>query len=255
MSQPLFTIVIPTHNRPLLLQRAIASLTKQTYQNFFVVIVDDAGSYLPPYEVLTSIHDKYAYVICPNLKGPSQSRDLGVQMATSDFVLFLDDDDTYQPQHLEMIAKKIEAGSKNIHFTDFTIVNEERSDAGLPKQLSVQSYSIQDVSKDDIYVLNRIPNCCLVFPTSVVKAAQHDSDLQVYEDWDYLLRCLEGHALSHLDIATVNIHKCEAVNESNLRRGNRGSNLAREATEILHQRYPSPAPNIEAARKRLFEMI
>lgn len=47
MSQALFTVVVPTHNRPLLLQRAITSLANQTFQDFFLVIVDDAGSYLP----------------------------------------------------------------------------------------------------------------------------------------------------------------------------------------------------------------
>jgi glycosyltransferase involved in cell wall biosynthesis len=255
MSQALFTVVVPTHNRPLLLQRAITSLANQTFQDFFLVIVDDAGSYLPPYEALKSLQNRYAYVIYPSLKGPSQSRDLGVQMAESDFVLFLDDDDTYQPNHLEMIAKKIDRSSQKIHFTNFTIINEERNTSTTPTTISTQSYSIADVTRDDIYVLNRIPNCCLVFPSSVVKSVEHDSTLKVYEDWDYLLHCLEGHELAHLDIASVNIHKCEAVNDSNLRRGNRGSHLAREATEILHQRYKSPNSSIESARKRLFEMI
>ena len=243
-----FTIIIATHNRPVLLRRTILALATQTFKDFFVIIVDDTGSFLPPYQELKNLEDRYAYLIAPAFQGPGESRDMAVKMANSDYVLFLDDDDTYRPNHLHRIAEKIDNSATNIYFTDFTVINEERSEIAPPQFISHQSITISDATKDDIYVLNRIPNCCLVYPLKAIRTIQHDYDMKVYEDWDYLLQCLKKYDLEHLPIDSVNIHKCEPKDTNNFRRGNMNNEFIFETTAMLHQRYAAPNKRVTQAR-------
>jgi len=248
-----FTIVIATHNRPLLLQRALQSLAAQTIQDFFVIVVDDAAGFLPPYAELKQLDGRYAYLMTPSLQGPGESRDLAVKLAYSDYVMFLDDDDSYQPHHLQNIAQRIDGKEEKIYFTNFTVVNEERHPTEWPKRIATQSMSIATTKKEDIYVRNRIPNCSLIYPLRCLQGIQHDYTMTVYEDWDYLLQCLEKFELQHIDTNTVNIHKCKPTNDSNQRRGNRGSHLALEATQRVHARYPAPSAATVQARAALFQ--
>ena len=57
MVQPLFSVVIPTYNRAVLLKRALESLVNQTYKNFEVIICDD-GSTDNTKEVVDSFNGK-----------------------------------------------------------------------------------------------------------------------------------------------------------------------------------------------------
>ena len=59
----LFTIIIPTHSRPILLRRALQSLAAQTYKHFQVIIVDDDAAYVPPFESFRALEGRYTYVI------------------------------------------------------------------------------------------------------------------------------------------------------------------------------------------------
>ncbi|PUE56592.1 hypothetical protein B9Z36_09850 [Limnohabitans sp. Rim8] len=247
-----FTIVIATHKRPLLLQRALLSLTAQTYKDFFVIIVDDAASFLPPYPELKKLNGQYAYMIAPNLQGPGESRDMAVKLASSDYVMFLDDDDSYQPNHLQNIANQIQGREEKIYFTNFTVVNENRQADAWPEKISEQSMSIATAKKEEIFVRNRIPNCSLIYPLNCIQGITHDYTMTVYEDWDYLLQCLQKSELQHITTDTVNIHKCKPTDHSNLRRGNRGSHLALEATQRVHARYPAPSTAVAQARAELF---
>lgn len=247
-----FTIVIATHKRPLLLQRALLSLTAQTYKDFFVIIVDDAAAFLPPYPELKKLNGQYAYMIAPNLQGPGESRDMAVKLARSDYVMFLDDDDSYQPNHLQNIANQIQGKEEKIYFTNFTVVNENRQANAWPVKISEQSMSIATAKKEEIFVRNRIPNCSLIYPLNCIQGITHDYTMTVYEDWDYLLQCLQKSELQHITTDTVNIHKCKPTDDSNLRRGNRGSHLALEATQRVHARYPAPSTAVAQARAELF---
>jgi glycosyltransferase involved in cell wall biosynthesis len=253
MKQHRFTIVIATHKRPLLLQRALRSLVAQTFQDFFVIVVDDAADFLPPYPELKQLQERYAYLMAPSLQGPGESRDMAVKLAQSDYVLFLDDDDTYQPEHLQNVAQLIEGKTEKIYFTDFTVIDEERQPNTLPQAISEQRMSVSAADKSHLFVRNRIPNCCLVYPLAGIRGKAHDTTLLVYEDWDYLLQCLAQLELEHINTDTVNIHKCKPTSESNQRRGNQGSHLALQATLRVHARHPAPTPAVAQARFALFQ--
>lgn len=102
-----FSVIIPTYNRPLQLIRAINSVFNQTYKLFEIIVVND-GSTLNYEEAERIIHSysTITYIKQEN-SGRSVARNTGVQNANGPFVCFLDDDDYYLPNHLEVLHQEI----------------------------------------------------------------------------------------------------------------------------------------------------
>ncbi len=99
---PLVSVVVPTHNRAHTVLRAIDSILHQSYSRVEVIVVND-GSSDNTIVVLQEARDKDARVLpCNNErdKGPAGARNMGISMATGEYVAFLDDDDEYCPDKI-----------------------------------------------------------------------------------------------------------------------------------------------------------
>jgi glycosyltransferase involved in cell wall biosynthesis len=97
---PYFSVIIPTFNRPQLLQEAIASVLAQTVEDFECIVVNDGqtGVELPDDDRLRLIDKREAL-------GMAASINTGIQEARGKFLTFLDDDDSYTPQRLELAMR------------------------------------------------------------------------------------------------------------------------------------------------------
>ncbi len=99
---PKVSVVIPTHNRPALAKRAIASVLSQSYRELEVIVVDD-GMKERADAVAASFGDaRLRYVSHDKEKGGGAARNTGIAHARGDFIAFLDDDDEWMPEKLEM---------------------------------------------------------------------------------------------------------------------------------------------------------
>lgn len=111
---PKVSVIIPTYNRPALIQRAIKSVLNQTHQNFEIVIVDDSPNDETE-KVVKSFNDqRIKYIKNKERKGPSAARNQGIKASDpqSKYIAFLDDDDEYLPILLEKAVKKMEENSE-----------------------------------------------------------------------------------------------------------------------------------------------
>jgi glycosyltransferase involved in cell wall biosynthesis len=247
----LFTVIVPTHKRPELLRRTLRSLIAQTYTHFMVVVVDDAASHIPPYEELLELQGRYTYIIRSGVSGPAESRNMALALARSKYTLFLDDDDTLEPGHLQAMADVIADGTPEILFCDFQIREEDRTTSP-PSHIATRSISIADVTKDSVFVRNRIPNSCMVYRSDVVLGVRYETQMRIYEDWDFLLKCLkEPVLLTHVPINSVVIHKSGATAPENMRRGNTRDDLIVEAMLYLYKKHAAPNADTRLARQSL----
>lgn len=245
----MFTIIIPTHERPLLLTRTLQSLAAQTCQDFKVVIVSDSAGYLPPYQELTKFDQRFDYVLrCSGTPGPAASRNLGLAIADSEYILFLDDDDTYRPDHLAKLKARLLQDKPELLFCDFQIQNEDRTVFPPTLLPGGQSVSIADVTFDSVYVRNRIPNSCVAYRRDVLDGVRNETDLIIYEDWDFLLAAMHGRRLVHYATDGVVIHKSQATAPENMRRGNSRDDKIVDVMLQLYRKHP--APNMETRLTR-----
>lgn len=248
----MLTVIITTHNRPLLLRRALVSLQHQISKEFSVIVVDDSSTYIPPYETLNHFSGRYTYVLRSGISGPGASRDMGVQLAQTPYVMFLDDDDSVAPDHVKNLLQHLANKPLGIYFHDFKVLYEERQHDE-PRIIRTESISVADFVTADVYVRNRVPNSCAVYPTEYLKPLRHDADMLIYEDWDYMLQAIEGRKIEHLPIDSVNIHKSIPNAPENMRRGNSREDAVVSTTLMLYKRYPAPSLDVKLARQRFFE--
>jgi len=108
------TVVIPAYDRAHLLGRAIDSVLGQTLTPAAVIVVDD-GSVDDTKAVVQAYGDEVRYVWQLNAGGAA-ARNHGVELAETEWVAFLDSDDLWLPNHLELLAEAVEgtAGAADI---------------------------------------------------------------------------------------------------------------------------------------------
>ena len=107
MKSPLVSIIIPTHNRPELLLRAVQSAVNQTYQNTEIIVVDDIGNV--PIENLKKISDKIQYIQIPETFWMSKNRNAGILIAQGKYIAWLDDDDIWFDNYLNDLIPIMES--------------------------------------------------------------------------------------------------------------------------------------------------
>lgn len=254
MVQRMFDIIIPTHDRPDFLRRSLQSLIAQTWQDFHVIIVDDSGNYLPPYLELEQLKDRFTYVIRSGVVGPAESRNIGLCLSKAQYVIFLDDDDTLDCGHLSALARCIEMSRPELISCNFQVRFEDRQ-KNPPVVLSNEVILISGIPQDNIYVRNHIPNSCISYRKDVLVGHWYDPSMRIYEDWDFLLACMEGRTIQHLDVHSVVIHKTPTSESSNARRGNTRNDLVVEVMLNLYSKYSSPTESVFLDRNKLLSSV
>ncbi len=103
------SVIITTHNRCNLLDRAIQSVLNQTYKDFELIVVADGCTdgtdlLMKKYESEKQIR----YIQYSPAKGGNHARNKGIQNSHGEFIAFLDDDDAWLPEKLGLQVAKIE---------------------------------------------------------------------------------------------------------------------------------------------------
>ncbi len=104
MDSPLVSIVIPTHNRLTFLKEAVDSVQNQTFQNWELMVVDDASTDTT-WDWLQGIESPQIRVFRQeqNLER-SAARNLGLNASKGQLIMFLDDDDYLRPDALKSLT-------------------------------------------------------------------------------------------------------------------------------------------------------
>lgn len=105
----LFSVIIPTHNRPELTKRAVESAVAQGSHEREIIVVDDGSTDDTP-RVLESLQSQHGIEpMWKNRQGAAVARNTGAQHARGDFLIFLDSDDELLPGALERFACTIDS--------------------------------------------------------------------------------------------------------------------------------------------------
>jgi len=103
---PLVSIIIPAYNKSQLTVKTVESVLNQTYQPIEIIVVDD-GSKDDTREQLSRYADKIQYVYKEN-GGACSARNLGFKLSQGDYIGFLDCDDVYHPEKIQLSVNFLE---------------------------------------------------------------------------------------------------------------------------------------------------
>lgn len=105
-NKPFFSIVIPLYNKEKHIQKTIMSVLLQTFQDFEIIVVND-GSQDRSANIIEGLDDKRITLIHQENGGVSLARNKGIKESNADYIVFLDADDIWLPNHLESFIELI----------------------------------------------------------------------------------------------------------------------------------------------------
>ncbi|MBK4990288.1 glycosyltransferase [Pseudomonas sp. S36] len=202
--QVLFSIILTTYNRPHMLRDALNSIAGQAFTDFEVILVNDNGD---PVESLLADYDfPVTYLRQGRNRGPAAARNAALRLASGRYVVYLDDDDLYLPDHLQRLAQGLEAHPDSVVYTDAVFIQEVIT-AGQRNEVSrEQRYPHGQYSRERLLINNYIPINTFACPRALALAVgDFDETLAGLEDWDLLMRLCARSAFHHLPYETVQV--------------------------------------------------
>lgn len=190
----LVATVIPTHRRPEQLRAAVASALAQTVADQVVIVVDD-GAGLPE---LPQDPRLVAVSLSRNIGITGIVRNIGIRLTDSRFVAFVDDDNLWEPDHLE---KALAALQSPPHPTAvYTALHRVYPDGGTMDLLSVPFDRRLATRKAflDTNALVATRNRSLVF-----SRIRRPPEVLPREDWELVYRYSRRHTVAHVPHPTV----------------------------------------------------
>jgi glycosyltransferase involved in cell wall biosynthesis len=195
---PVVSVIVPTHNRPDMLRGAIASILAQSYTNFEIIVVNDAGKDVA--YVIDEINDaRIKYFRHEKNKGLAAARNTGIKNASGKYIAYLDDDDLFSPDHLETLIRHFEANTRSkIAYTDAYRAHQVLIGDTYKTVMKDVPYSF-DFDYDRILYGNFIPVLCFMHEKECIDAVGNfDEALTSHEDWDLWIRMSRRYELSHI---------------------------------------------------------
>jgi len=178
------SVVIPTYNRPEFTQKAVKSVLDQTFKDFELIVIDD-GSTDNTKEVIRKFDDKRIKYYFQFNRGPGPARNFGIQKSTAPYIAFLDSDDVWAPEKLEIQLKEMEKHSEYLlSHTEEIWYKGER----LIKPLKIHRKKAGDIFKWSLRLCSISMSTVVIKKELIDRVGLFDKDLEVCEDYDYWLR-------------------------------------------------------------------
>ena len=249
VSEPLVTIIIPTFNRPELLQDAIHSLIEQTYSHWEVIVVNDAGANVGSFVLSLDSKQRVRYIDHARNRGLSAARNTGLALARGEIVCFLDDDDRFLPDHLKTVVPELCKQGVELVYTDARYVHETVENGQRRDIAHGEPYKDIPYSRDHLLVENFIPvNTWALRRELALKAGQFDEKMTALEDWEYLLRLTALTQPHPINKTTVEVRIREDIDQHMSRRER---HRFLPLYKNVYERHPSASPEVQAGRKRM----
>ncbi len=247
VSAPFLSVIVTTHHRPQLLSRALEALRRQSFQEFEIILCADEGSEETRRVASEQLRDTDTFVSRPGTRGPAASRNLGVTRARGQYILFLDDDDSFEPAYFAALAARLQADpGPGVLYANLTVVLESRGPEGIVFR-EARRQANRNLDLRWLWVSNFLSNNSIAVATHLARRVTVDERLRSHEDWDYLLALLAITDFEHLDVFGPAVHVSANPAEHRNERAKRDRQIGLDFIAI-YRKWPAPDERIRAAR-------
>jgi glycosyltransferase involved in cell wall biosynthesis len=237
---PEVSVIIPSYNSAKYLTDAVDSVLSQTFRDFEVLIVDD-GSTDNTEGVISRYGEPVRYIRQRN-SGVAAARNRGIQESCGQYVAFLDADDTWRPEKLEMQVKALrEKPGYRACYTAFTVVSANLTPCGVTRSCWPVA-SLQDLLLRG-NVIGSI--CSVVCERSLFESTGgFDPSLSQCADWDMWVRMSTLTEFLYLDspLVTYRQHTANMSRNAPL--------LEQDSLRVLQKGFDMPLLENGLRRKR-----
>lgn len=186
---PIFSIIIPTYNRAYVLWKAIESVLAQTEPRWEIIVVND-GSTDCTLRLLEEFQDERIRTLSVSNLGPSSARNRGVKLAQAPYVAYLDSDNTWHADFLEVMHGAIrQHGDGVLWYCGQNSTIWERTGDGKWTLIAQQAEPRQQFTSQEVWRLQGADTNCIVHRREILEAVGGwDEECHWIEDWDLFLR-------------------------------------------------------------------
>ena len=114
-NEPLVSVIICSYNADETLAYALRSIDRQTYKNIEIILVDDCSD-CPQRQYVPPTARKLTYILNEKNSGPYLSRNVGLTVASGEFITFHDSDDWAHPQKIERQVSEMQRDGLLAHY-------------------------------------------------------------------------------------------------------------------------------------------
>ncbi len=123
------SVIIATYRRDVSLKRALESLINQTYETTEIIVVDDnaeAEWNKKVKDIIDEMNLLHPIIYIENEvnKGSAETRNIGIKVATGEYITFLDDDDIYLQNKIKNQVKHMIEKNSDFSITDLDLYDE-----------------------------------------------------------------------------------------------------------------------------------
>ncbi len=214
MSDPNIDIIVPNYNKANYLDECIGSVLNQTYVNWSLYIIDDCST-----DNSSNILNKYKnekkikIIKLKKNKGPSFCRNLGMRLSKAEYISFLDSDDYWTNEKLQIQILYMIKNNLNFTYTDYIPFITKNNQKVFKKETNLK----KSFRFDDFIINSSINSSTMIIAKKIIKTKKFKK-IRLLED--YLFKC---------DLLKSNIEAKKIDNSLAYYRilpGNRSSNKA-----------------------------
>ncbi len=210
MFSPKVSVIIPTYNRANILGQAIKSVLAQTYSDYELIVIDD-GSTDDTRKIIEAFSGKVLYLWQSN-KGVSSARNHGIRMSRGDYIAFLDSDDSWSHDKLDLQVKYLDSHpGVGLVFADAVL---EHENGGEFQKRSDLVYRGGSPSLKHLLLANPIPCLTVMVRRQCLdEVGLFDESLTIGEDYDLWLRVSKRCHIGHIGkvLAHYRVHSSNAL--------------------------------------------
>ena len=201
MRNPTVSVVLPAYNSEAFVRSTIESVLKQTFRDFELIVIDD-GSVDDTARIMSSYGDQLRYILKKN-GGQSSARNVGIKMARGEYIAFIDHDDIWFDNKLELQLKEM-AFSESVGMVTcgaITFTDNEELGSETPK--------VNDLGRDAVLnkllIGNFLGSCskALVKRKCFQEVGLFDESLKMAEDWDMWFRIAKCYDIRSIELPLI----------------------------------------------------
>lgn len=183
----LISIIMPTYNRGYIIEKAIQSVINQTYKNWELIVVDDASEDNTENIVKAIKDSRIVYLRNDYNCGANYSRNLGCKLAKGEFFAFLDSDNFWENEKLELQLKLLIESASNVALVYSEMELKNGDITTIIPQKKYTSYELRQILCKRNVIDN---NTVLIKRSCFEKVGGFDPNMPRLQDWELYFRIL-----------------------------------------------------------------
>ncbi len=184
---PKISVIIPVYNCKLYIERCLESLLNQTLQDLEIILVDD-GSNDNSMELIEKFSDNRIKVFSQENQGQSKARNTGLDIATGEFIGFIDADDWVDLDFYEKLYSAATSNNADIAMADFIRKGPNKHKI----RLNLSEQKIYTTIEDKIKISNALKEGCIwnkIYKREILNNLRFNEGMY-FEDGPFTLKAL-----------------------------------------------------------------